>query len=88
MITTNDIKVKDNEPVKKLTIISSNDIKPSEFVVKGKGKAHSGQIITTSNVDSFKHTPREKKPVKKEKVKTTPKKKDEPTGTKDSGRDE
>ncbi|MCK4793145.1 MAG: hypothetical protein KAV87_55960 [Desulfobacteraceae bacterium] len=64
MITTNDIKIKDQEP-KKLTIISTGDIKPKEFVIKGKGKPHSKQTITTSNVDEFKHTPRKKKVKKK-----------------------
>ena len=62
MITTNDIKIKDQEP-KKLTIISTGDVKPKEFVIKGKGKPRSEQMITTSNVDQFKHTPR--KSVKK-----------------------
>jgi len=57
MITTNDIKIKDQKP-EKLTIISTGDVKPKEFVVKGKGKALSTQMITTSNVDKFKHAPR------------------------------
>lgn len=64
MITTNDIKIKDQES-KKLTIISTGDIKPKEFVIKGKGKPRSEQLITTSNVDEFKHTPRKKKAKKK-----------------------
>lgn len=64
MITTNDIKIKDQEP-KKLTIISTGDIKPQQFAIKGKGKLRSDQVITTSNVDKFKHTPRKKEPTKK-----------------------
>ena len=67
MITTNDIKIKDQKP-EKLTIISTGDVKPKEFVVKGKGKALSTQMITTGNVDKFKHAPRK---VVKKKIKPT-----------------
>jgi len=65
MITTNDIKIKDQEP-KKLTIISSGDVKPKQFVIKDKSKSRDKRIITTSNVDEFKHTPRKSKPKKEE----------------------
>lgn len=53
MITTNDIKIKDQEPAK-LTIISTGDVEPKGFVIKGKGKKKSEQVITTSNVEDKK----------------------------------
>ena len=53
MITTKDITIKDQEP-KKLTIISTGDVKPKDFVIKGKGKPQSKQVITTSNVEDKK----------------------------------
>ena len=53
MITTEDIKIKDQEP-KKLTIISTGDVEPKGFVIKGKGKKKSEQIITTGNIEDEK----------------------------------
>jgi len=53
MITTKDVKIKDQE-LKKLTIISTGDVKPREFIIKGKGKPIEKQMITTSNVDQYR----------------------------------
>ena len=49
MITTKDIKIKDQSP-EKLVILSTNTIQPKEFVIKGKGKPKSDLVITTSNI--------------------------------------
>ncbi len=49
MITTKDVKIKDQAP-EKLTILSTGDIEPKDFVIKGKGKPKIEQIITTGNV--------------------------------------
>ena len=60
MLTTNDIKVKERLPSPedeeqvKLTIISSNKVKPKDFALKGKGAPPSDDIITTSNVKIYR----------------------------------
>lgn len=49
IITTKDIKVKDQAP-EKLTILQTGDIEPKKFAIKGKGKPKIEQTITTSTV--------------------------------------
>lgn len=49
MITTKDVKVKDQAP-EKLIILSTGDIQPKKFEIKGKGKPKIEQTITTSTI--------------------------------------
>lgn len=53
MITTADVKIKE-EKDKKVTILTSDDNKPAEFIVKGNPAKPNEQMITTSNVDQRK----------------------------------
>ena len=55
MLTTNTIKVKErSQENEKLTIISSNKVKPKGFKMKGKRTGPQNRdLITTGNVDKF-----------------------------------
>ena len=55
MLTTNQIKVEErSQGNEKLTIISSNKVKPKDFTVKGKRKGPQNRdLITTGNVDEY-----------------------------------
>ena len=72
MLTTNDIKVKERLPSPedeeqvKLTIISSNKVKPKDFALKGKGAPPSDDIITTGNMAQY--LAQRKKDIVKERV--------------------
>lgn len=95
MITTKDVKLKETKDTK-LTKLTTGEIKPIEFVDKGKGKPFDKRMITTSNVDQFQRD------LAKERKKSLDKKrrddrqarklaketKKKPTATRDSGRDE
>lgn len=52
MITTKGVKLKEIKD-KKLTILTTGDVKPIEFVVKGQANPMDKRMITTSNVDQF-----------------------------------
>ena len=52
MITTKDIKTKD-EKEEKLTIMTTGQHKPKEFIVTGKEKPRDKRMITTGNVEQF-----------------------------------
>lgn len=53
MITTADVKLKE-EKDKKVTILTTDENKPAEFIVKGKPKKPNEQMVTTSNVEQRK----------------------------------
>lgn len=53
MITTADVKLKEEKDTK-VTILTTDDNHPAEFVVKGKPKKPDERMITTSNVDQRK----------------------------------
>jgi len=72
MITTNDIKLKeryplpDDEKQEKLTMLSTNKIKPKQFELKGKPDPPSNDIITTGNVKEY--LAKRKKEIVKERI--------------------
>ena len=73
MITTNDIKLKerytlpdDKDNQEKLTMLSTNKIKPKEFELKGNAAPPSNDIITTGNVNEY--LAKRKKEIVKERI--------------------
>jgi len=50
MITTGNTKVKKRMESKPTKMVTTNKVQPKDFTLKGKPKAPSGVIITTSNV--------------------------------------
>ena len=72
MLTTNTIKVKERLPSPedeeqvKLTMLSSNKIKPKGFTVKGKGAPPSNDVITTGNMAEY--LAQRKKDIVKERI--------------------
>ncbi len=65
MLTTKDVKVKDQKD-EKLGIITTNKVKPKVFVVKGKPQKAVNAVVTTGNMAEFQALRKEE--VKKEKV--------------------
>lgn len=66
MITTKDShKIKERKD-EKLTIISTDDVKPVEFTPKGKPAEPNEMMVTTSNYEDLKR--QEKKLTMKEKM--------------------
>ena len=49
MLTTKDIKIKEHPPGK-VTMLTTNKVKPKGFETKGKPEPFTGTAITTSNV--------------------------------------
>lgn len=100
MITTKDVKLKETKD-KKLTMLTTGNVKPIEFVIKGKASPVDKRMITTSNVDQFqrdliarrkKYEAKMKADARKAKkiaaAATEKAKATKPTATRDSGRDE
>ena len=104
MITTEGVKLKETKD-KKLTMLTTGEVKPIEFVVKGQVSPVDKRMVTTSNVDQFqrdlikerkKHAAKMKAAAKKAKKvaaaiakkAAAEAKRQKPTGTRDSGRDE
>jgi len=53
MISIKDLKSKKERSNEKLTIISTDNVKPVEFTPKGKPTEPNGTIITTSNYEDI-----------------------------------
>ncbi len=68
MITTKDVKTKDTKG-EKLTSIQTGNVKPDEFIIKGREKQRDNRMITTSNVEKFqKELKREKEKLAKKQL--------------------
>ena len=52
MITTRDVKTKEDGAVK-LTMVTTNSVEVKQFQVKGKGSQKHDMTITTSNIDKL-----------------------------------